>query len=66
MAHIRFLLLIALLTTPGVAHATRKQCGADRCGTPTKGTKTINGLHNCTSTTCSKSCCTLGDPPVGA
>jgi hypothetical protein len=65
LAHIRFLLLIALLTAPVVAHATQKQCGAETCGTPTKGTKTINGvLHNCTSTTCSKSCCTLGDPPV--
>lgn len=65
MAHIRFLLLIVFLATPVAARAEPKQCGAETCGTPTKGTKTINGVvHNCTSTTCSKSCCTLGDPPV--
>lgn len=65
MAHLRFLLPIVFLVAPVIAHAEQKQCGAESCGTPTKSTKTINGVvHNCTSTTCSKSCCTLGDPPV--
>ena len=65
MAHIRFLLLIVFLVAPVIARAEQKQCGAETCGTPTKTTKTINGVvNNCTSTTCFKSCCTLGDPPV--
>jgi hypothetical protein len=65
MTAIRFLLLVLLLAVPVPGSAEQKQCGAETCGTPTKTTKTINGVvNNCTSTTCSKSCCSLGDPPV--
>lgn len=45
--------------------SAEKKCGAESCGAPTKTTKTINGVvHNCDTTTCTKSCCTLADPPV--
>ena len=64
MVYIRLLFLMLFLGT-SAAHAEQKKCGAETCGTPTKTTKVINGVnHNCDSTTCSKSCCTLGDPPV--
>ena len=65
MANIRYLLFVMLLAIPVAARAEQKQCGAESCGVPTKSTKTIGGVvHNCLSTTCSKSCCSLGDPPV--
>ena len=64
MAYV-FLFIMVFLGTSGAANAEQKRCGGATCGTPTKTTKTINGVnHNCDSTTCSKSCCTLGDPPV--
>jgi len=44
MAYIRFLLLALFLATPVAANAEQKQCGAETCGTPTKTTKTINGV----------------------
>ena len=66
MAHIRFLLIaVFFLVVPIAASGEQKQCGAETCGAPTKTTKTIGGVaHNCLSTACSKSCCSLGDPPV--
>jgi len=65
MAYIKLLFLMLFLGTSVAANAEQKRCGAETCGTPTKTTKAINGVnHNCDSTTCSKSCCTLGDPPV--
>ena len=66
MAHIRFLLIaVFFFVFPIAASGEQKQCGAETCGAPTKTTKTIGGVaHNCLSTTCSKSCCSLGDPPV--
>jgi hypothetical protein len=62
----RTLLLCAtVLAIPIAAGAAEKKCGAESCGTPTKSQKTISGVvHNCTNTTCTKSCCTLADPPV--
>lgn len=66
MWFIRLLLctmLLVAVSTP--ASAEKKQCGAESCGSPTKTQKTIKGvLYNCESTTCSKLCCTLADPPV--
>ena len=65
MVHMRLLLCAMLLAVPMAAGSAEKQCGAESCGTPTKTKKTINGVvHNCDSTTCTKSCCTLADPPV--
>jgi len=68
MTYMRLLLcalcaIILAASTPALA--TQKQCGAETCGSPVKTKKTINGVsYNCDSTTCQKSCCTLGDPPV--
>ena len=65
MIQTRLLLCVMVLAIPMAAGAAQKQCGAESCGTPTKTQKTINGVvNNCDSTTCTKSCCTLADPPV--
>ncbi len=65
MTHAKLLAFVVCLVVPIAALGAEKQCGAESCGSPVKTQKTINGVvHNCESTTCSKSCCTLGDPPV--
>ena len=65
MSHTKLLSFVMVLVVPIAALAAQKQCGAESCGSPVKSQKTINGVvHNCESTTCSKSCCTLADPPV--
>jgi hypothetical protein len=65
MVATRFLLCALFLTIPVAVNAEQKQCGAESCGAPTKTTRTINGVtHNCSTTKCTKSCCTLADPPV--
>ena len=65
MIQTKLLLCAMALAIPMAAGAAEKKCGAESCGTPTKTQKTISGVvHNCDSTTCSKSCCTFADPPV--
>jgi hypothetical protein len=65
MTYMRLLLCAIILAASTPALATQKQCGAETFGAPVKTKKTINGVsYNCDSTTCSKSCCTLADPPV--
>lgn len=55
-------LLAVVIPTQGLAE---KKCGAATCGSPVKSQKTIGGVaHDCETTTCTKSCCTLSDPPV--
>jgi len=65
VVHTKLLLCAIVLAVPMAALAAQKNCGAESCGAPTKTQKTIGGVvHNCNATTCSKSCCTLADPPV--
>ena len=63
-AAVGFAATVLIAQSCGPAFAEKK-CGSESCGAPTKAKKTINGVvYNCDVTVCSKSCCSLADPPV--